>query len=448
MTETIKVVLSNRAYLKPTPELKERMHTNLVYENKGGFKGAALTYVYNYGPVMKDTYWMPVERMDLLQDMDVTYVDKRLKVKTIFPEPGFTLREDQQAVVDEVNDTMLLNAAPGWGKSIAAMAIACKLGQKTLIVCTTTTIRDMWIREITKFFGAGAVGMVGSGKIVTDKSFTVGNIQTLTRKPERYSGIFGTIIFDEAHHTPATTFTKLLFASRARYKIGLSGTLYRKDGLHAAFKDYFGFNVIQPAIANTINPIVHAYDSGVEFQNNHLIPWADRVTQLTNNEMYRREVLALSAIYVKLGHKVIIVSDRVDFLKYINDNTTVRSELFIGETDFEDREGILDKMTNGELDMLAASQNIFSEGISQNNLSCMLLCTPISDNRALLSQLAGRIMRLHPDKLPPILVDFNLKGIAAKAQANKRKSIYKMFGWNILSMDLQSLMNQAMQMPT
>ena len=36
----------------------------------------------------------------------------------------------------------------------------------------------------------------------------------------------------------------------ARYKIGLTGTLTRKDGRHVVFRDYFGSNVLKPPKEN------------------------------------------------------------------------------------------------------------------------------------------------------------------------------------------------------
>ena len=36
------------------------------------------------------------------------------------------------------------------------------------------------------------------------------------------------------------TFSKVIDSNYARYKIGLSGTIERKDGKHVVFRDYFG----------------------------------------------------------------------------------------------------------------------------------------------------------------------------------------------------------------
>jgi superfamily II DNA or RNA helicase len=441
----LKVVLSNRAYLKPDPKLLKRISTHLRYEIPATYNQRENTFVFNYGPYIRGNYWVPVERTDLFQDYEVEYIDKRVYKPVIIPKPRFTLRPDQQAILDAVDDTALINGKPGFGKTITALAVAHKLQQKTLVVTTTTTIRDMWIKEVRQHLGFEP-GIVGSGKFNIEPPIVIGNIQTLTRNAEKVVNEFGLIVFDECHHTPASTFTKLLLASKARYKLGLSGTLVRKDGMQCMFKDFFGFNVITPEVANTIPPTIHLYPSGVSLPGNGNTPWADRVTELTQNDMYKKEILALISLYVRLGHKVILVSDRVEFLRFIHDSTEVRSALFIGEASEAERDQMFLDMTEGRLDLFNASQSIFSEGVSQNNLSCMILGSPISDNESLLCQLAGRIMREDEGKLDPIVVDMQLVGYSAKTQANKRKLIYSQMGWVYKDIDLNYLITKVNDM--
>ena len=78
-------------------------------------------------------------------------------------------------------------------------------------------------------------GVIGSDKFDIDSAIVVGNVQTVTKHALTLSKEFGTIIMDEAHHCPATTFTNLIDSMYARYRIGLSGTMLRKDGKHILF---------------------------------------------------------------------------------------------------------------------------------------------------------------------------------------------------------------------
>ena len=117
--------------------------------------------------------------------------------------------------------------------------------QKTLIVTHTLALRGQWEKEVEKVFGVTA-GVIGSGKFDMNKEIVVGNVQTLYRNIDKIVGEFGTIILDEMHHVSSPTFTRIVDASKARYKIGLTGTMQRKDGRHVVFRDYFSNTVFKP----------------------------------------------------------------------------------------------------------------------------------------------------------------------------------------------------------
>lgn len=439
----MKIIKSNKIYLKPDDQLRDRIEKNLTYEVFDPFtKSPIPRLVLNYGLVTKDMVWIPNTREDLLQGYEYELVDKRVSKIETYPEPKFTLRTDQQEIADEFLESglesALINAKPGFGKTILALYLAYKLGQKALVVCTTTTIRDMWVREVRKWFDIEP-GVIGSGVFDHESPITISNIQTVNKHGIKLAGEFGLLFIDECHHSPAATFNKLLMESKAKYKIGLSGTIKRKDGLDSVFKDYFGFKIFQPAVANTLPPTVHMFDTNIEMSGNQMIPWANKVTQVLNNPRYRKLVLALANAYTAMGHKVIVVSDRVEFLKYIHENYLFKSALFIGETSTEDREKLQYDMTDGKLDMFCASQNIFSEGVSQDNLSCMILASPIGDNESLLEQLAGRIMRKSEGKLDPILVDLKLEGGTGNRHRRARQNIYLKNNWDVVPLTLQQL---------
>ena len=73
--------------------------------------------------------------------------------------------------------------------------------------------------------------------------------------------------------------------------------------------------------------------------------------------------------------------------------------------------------------ILFGTQSIFSEGISLNDLSCLVLGTPVN-NEPLLTQLIGRIIREKEGKRQPVVVDIHLKGKTAARQANARLGYY------------------------
>ena len=311
------------------------------------------------------------------------------------------MRESQQAVYNAIEDNAIINAWVSWGKTFTGLAIAGKLGQKTLVVTHTVPLRNQWAKEVEKVYGFKP-SIIGSGSFDTSGPVVVGNTQTLYRNIPAIRRIFGTVILDEMHHVSSPTFSKIIDTNYARYKIGLSGTIERKDGKHVVFRDYFG--------ART--------------------PWANRVTNLANNDEYRHTVSLAAAAYAAKGHKVLVVSDRVHFLKACAERVGEEAICVTGEVSHEDREKYMSEIRSGKKKILFGTQAIFSEGISLNNLSCLILGTPIN-NEPLLTQLIGRVIRKEENKRDPVIVDIHLKGNTAKRQASTRMGHYMKQGYQI-----------------
>ena len=59
---------------------------------------------------------IPIGRTDLIPN-EYEVVDKRVMVPVDFPDFKFVLRESQQAVYDELNDSSIINAWVSWGKT-------------------------------------------------------------------------------------------------------------------------------------------------------------------------------------------------------------------------------------------------------------------------------------------------------------------------------------------
>jgi superfamily II DNA or RNA helicase len=268
--------------------------------------------------------------------------------------------------------------------------------------------------------------VIGSGRFETDSPFVVGNVQTLYRNIDKITKEFGTLILDEMHHVSSPTFTRIVDASRARYKIGLTGTMQRKDGRHVIFRDYFSDKVLKPPKENYLTPRVDIVKSGIRFIDGN-VDWASRVNALAYNWEYQNMIALLAANYAARGHKVLVVSDRVDFLKscarLVGDNAICVT----GDIPHEERPEII-KGIFEEKDILFGTQSIFSEGISLDCLSCLVLGTPVN-NEPLLTQLIGRIIRIYEGKLQPVIADIHLEGRTARKQASARMGYYMKQGY-------------------
>jgi superfamily II DNA or RNA helicase len=177
-------------------------------------------------------------------------------------------------------------------------------------------------------------------------------------------------------------------------------------------------------------PSIDIVRSDVRFLDGARTPWANRVTALSNNQEYRHLIAMLSSAYAAKGHKVLVVSDRVHFLKACAELVGEKAICVTGEVPLEDRGKLINKILHGDKQILFGTQAIFSEGISVNSLSCLILGTPIN-NEPLLTQLIGRVIREQDGKVSPKIVDIHLKGQTATKQASNRIGYYMKEGYII-----------------
>ncbi|RZK39921.1 MAG: DEAD/DEAH box helicase [Hymenobacter sp.] len=391
----MKAVISNRIYLEVDSATNQRLRETLTYRIPTYGDGPPMI-VQNYFVFKPGILSIPVGRTDLIPP-GYTIVDKRVGPEVEFPPFKGELRDSQHAIYDAVDDNCLINAKVGWGKTYMALALAAKLGFKVLVVVHTLALMHQWAKEVEHVFGFKP-GLIGDGHDNTQPPIVIGNVASLYKRMDRLGKLFGTVIMDEVHHAPSPTFSKIVDRSYARYKIGLSGTLERKDGLHVLLPDYFGYKVYKPERENTLTPTIHAYHTGIYFPFGDI--WAHRVSALNQDPRYIAWTLDRMQHYCRMGHRALLVSDRVEFLERIA--AAAGSALIIGKT--EDRDSQFKRLDNGETNSLCGTLSIFKEGISYNPLSMVQLGTPIN-NEPMLEQVIGRVQRQFPGKLNPVVVD-------------------------------------------
>ena len=411
-----------------TEEVQERIDKELTYTIPTHNPLDPPEVIKNMGIIRNGLVSLPIGRTDLIPS-NYEIIDRRVNKPVEFPKFRFDLRASQKKVYDEIEDNAIINAWVSWGKTFTGLAIAGKLGQKTLVVTHTVPLRNQWAKEVEKVYGIKP-GIIGSGQFDLDAPIVIGNTQTLYRNVDKIRKEFGTVILDEMHHVSSPTFSKILDTNYCRYKIGLSGTIERKDGKHVVFRDYFGNTLFKPPKENYMTPTVHIVPSEIRFMDGARIPWANRVTKLANDEEYRHTVALLAAAYAAKGHKVLVVSDRVSFLKACSELTGDKSICVTGDVSHEDRETLVDEILYGDKNVLYGTQAIFSEGISVDTLSCLILATPVN-NEPLLTQLCGRVIRKKEGKIDPVIIDIHLKGNTARKQASNRVGFYMKQGWDM-----------------
>lgn len=420
-----KAVLSNRIYLSYNLELYKDLKEKLTFKLPSkDFKKPYYTKTL-IKTISKSNVISIPSGCEYMIPKDYEIVDKRTSTELDFPEFKFKLRPEQAEVVDNVTGSCLINANTAWGKTFSGIAIAAKFGLKTLVIVDRITLRDQWCAEVEKTLGIkpGIIGGVKGKQTMDyiDKPITIANIQTLRKHANTLRNTFGMIILDEVHHCPATMFETTLNTINAKIKIGLSATLERKDKLHVVIPYYFGPKIFKPKRSNQLVPEVIIVETDIKLSSNNMIPWATRVNTLYAKEDYKELIVSITKAMSSKGHKVLVVSDRIFFLEDCKERLGDSSVIVTGST--PDRDKIFKDMGNGMYDQLLGILSIFKEGISLDWLSCIILATPVN-NDPLLEQLIGRILRIYPNKLKPVLIDIKLAGGTGSKQAKNRALFY------------------------
>lgn len=175
------------------------------------------------------------------------------RVQKDFPKFLMTLRGTQQEALDkyiecnENNDLSLFGSVQmptGKGKTVLGLALAEHYKCRTLIIVHKVDLVTGWKEDISEAFGGKAdVGFIQGNKRKCGKHFTIATIQTLNNLDaetlKQLYQTFGLVIQDEMHHCPSTSFS-LADNFMSRYRLGLTATPERSDGLTHVMNLYYG----------------------------------------------------------------------------------------------------------------------------------------------------------------------------------------------------------------
>lgn len=212
-------------------------------------------YIMYYRECKDGSIYVPVG-YDLSHSLRLRVEDKRVQHASTFPKFVLTLRDDQAKAFDSyLHYNSLCGEKPGKlygcvqmptgkGKSILGLRIAAFYQQHTLIVVHKDDLITGWQKDIAKAFaGALQPGLIKAQERRLGKQITLATVQTLNRlSPEELAELydhFGFVIQDEMHHCPASMF-QIVSNFKARYRLGLTATPERSDGLEHVMQLYFG----------------------------------------------------------------------------------------------------------------------------------------------------------------------------------------------------------------
>lgn len=421
----MKAVLSNKIFIEiKDQELLESIKTSLMHvimqkNITGSFEPIYVTLMTK---IKDGIYTMPIGRQDLIPE-GYEIVDKRVTVDDYIPTPNhlFKLRKDQQEVLDAVNDSTIIYGNPGFGKTFLMLFLAHKLQQRTLILVHNTILAEQWVDEVKKVLGFTPGRIISSELTGTNLPVVVANIQTFIKHKEKYAKTFGLFCVDEAHRAPSKMLRKASESSHAKYKIGLTGSTRRKDGMHVLLPDLFSRESIKPKDANTIVP--HYMNFTYKGEPSYTVgTWAKDITTMYEHKEIQNFIMTIVALLMKANRCVLLLGNRVNFLKDVAER--LKGELIVGATSKEDRDKASKAIADGKSNLLVGTMTILKEGYNNPRLDTLLVVEPISDNNPLLEQVNRRVLRKCAGKENALIVDIDI-GRYWKKAFNSRQVFYK-----------------------
>jgi superfamily II DNA or RNA helicase len=134
----------------------------------------------------------------------------------------------------------------GSGKTVIGINAISLLNTPTIVVVPTLDLLDQWRSKLKEEFKVD-VGMLGGGEQEI-KAITVSTYDSAYIHAARLGNKFGLIIFDEVHHLPAEGYKHIAEMFAAPFRMGLTATYERDDGLHSELNRLIGGKVFEKKV--------------------------------------------------------------------------------------------------------------------------------------------------------------------------------------------------------
>lgn len=357
--------------------------------------------------------------------------------------------------IEPVEDTMrhlrancggLLIAEGGRGKTVMALEIWRRLGVKALVLVHKEFLMNQWHRrielgepnkDIPAFLPSATVGFWQGPHmdVPADVDIVVGMVQTIVsadrRWPEEQLNGFGLVICDEVHRYGADTWQEAITMFPARYRLGLTATLNRKDGLHEVPITHIG-DVAAKVEARSLSVKIVSRKMETRLSlYDYANPWNrewnfSRMHTSLAKDVKRTGVVVNDAIKaVKAGRKILILCHRVKHIEEIIRRIRQGSpDTEVGHFASGMKENAREEVE--EAQVIVATYSMAAEALDIPALDTLLLASPQST----ISQACWRIARDHEGKKAPLLIDYvDVEVPPAKALWHSREKRYKNLGY-------------------
>jgi superfamily II DNA or RNA helicase len=362
-----------------------------------------------------------------------------------------TLTAEQQAAADALmaHDTGVLAATTAFGKTVVSCRLIAERDTNTLVLVHRQQLLDQWVTRLRTFLDIDAdrIGVIRGGRKRPTGFVDVATIQSLVRKGEVSDHVanYGQLVVDECHHLSAVSFEAVARAAKAKFVLGLSATVTRKDGHH-------------PIIVMQCGPIRYRVDARKQAAAR---PFSHRVVvKKTAFRAARQKVDVPSSIQelygllaldtarndmifddilsaLESGRSPVVITERKDHLQAIAERLIKFAKNVIvlkggmGAKQRHRTTANLASVPDGEERVIVATGRYLGEGFDDARLDTLFLTMPISW-RGTLAQYAGRLHRLHAAKREVIIYDYvDADEPMLAKMAGRREAGYRALGYDV-----------------
>ena len=291
----------------------------------------------------------------------------------------------------------------GLGKTVIGISIACQLRRRTAILVHKDFLASQWRERIQMFTNNATVGVVQRDKCEVDRDFVLIMIQTLISG--RYSAeLFqdmGLVIADESHHIAAQSFVKSMEYFPAKYRLSLTATPDRSDGLTKIVNWHLGPRTVTITRNQTCKSGVHV--KMIEYTPKHcvvkrrydgtvLLP--SLVTALCEESRRNQVILEeINKLLEDKGNNILVLTDRRKHVAFFEKQIPSLCNFSGGIGQYV---GVTTKKAKAERERVAencrtivSTYAMSSEGLDIKRLNCVVLASPKKN----VEQSVGRVMR-------------------------------------------------------
>jgi superfamily II DNA or RNA helicase/very-short-patch-repair endonuclease len=381
------------------------------------------------------------------------------------------LRPEQQAAAEAMlrQETGVLSATTAFGKTVLAAWLIARRGVSTLVLVHRQQLLEQWVQRLSAFLGLPPkeIGRLGGGRKKLTGRLDVALLQSLVRKGEVNDCVanYGHVVVDECHHLSAHSFELVARRAKAKFVIGLSATVARKDGHHpiifmqcgpvrhsvdarqqAAVRPFTHSVLVRPTGFRDEASVSHFAHSETDnsrqkFQKLYDALWRDE----RRNAMICADVMSA----VREGRSPLVLTERTEHLELLTERLSREAVNVIAL-----RGGMGRKTLRAALEQVAesppqpsvtpatedcgggrvivATGRFIGEGFDDPRLDTLFLALPISW-RGTVAQYAGRLHRLHEGKCEVRVYDYADLNVRMFANMfDRRCRGYESLGYTVL----------------